>query len=123
MTLFKQIVPVLILGGILGLVIWQVQPPRSLATASIFQLLVFFLPFFLFLAFLINLYFQFILRSLLISLGITLLLILKSLNSLNIITVIIIVLAIILIFKSFKKPQKGFYQTKIPKLSRLQKQR
>lgn len=116
----KKILPIIIFGGLLGLVVWQIQPPASLTEASFFQFLLFFIPLFLLLIFIFNLLFNFFIRSLILSLGIILLLIFKSLDLLNFVSSFLTILATILLIISFKKP-KMFQQQKIQSL-KLRKQ-
>lgn len=123
MPYFKKLLPVLISAAIFSLVIWQVQPPKTFTTVTSAQIALFFLPLFLFLLTIFNLIFNFYLRSFVITLGVVLLFILKALDILNIITAGVLILAIILIVKSLKRPQKTFYQSKIPKLLKLSKQK
>lgn len=56
--LMKKLVPILFFGAIFIIVINQVTPPKDLASASILQLGLFFIPLFLFFFFLINLIFK-----------------------------------------------------------------
>lgn len=123
MSGFKRLLPVLLLGLILGLVIWQTPPPASLTSASVLQLTLFLTPLFLLLTFLVDHFLRFFLRSLVVSLGLVILLVLKALDSLNIASLIMTVLAVVLIIKSLKKPKKLNYSAKIPKLTSLKKQR
>lgn len=121
MLLVKKLLPVLLFGIILGLVILNITPPDSLTSASPWQIIIFFLPLFLFLTFLINILFGFLLRSLIISLGILLLLVLKSLDSLNLVSVLITLIAVGLLIKSLRNSSSS--QSKIPNLSHLSKQK
>lgn len=124
----KKLFPVFLFGLIFTLVIWQVQPPKHLISINFFQIILFFVPLFLFLLFLINLFVQFLVWSMVISLGLIFLLILKALGSLNPVTLILILTAAGLFLKSFKKPKKfGLknlsYSAKIPRLTKLKRQR
>ncbi|HBR20185.1 hypothetical protein A2617_01515 [Candidatus Daviesbacteria bacterium RIFOXYD1_FULL_41_10] len=123
MPILKRVFPVLFFGGILGLVIWQIVPPKSFDIASYFQIIVFWVPLFLLLFFILNLFIRFFLRSFIITLGIILLLVIKTLDIFNILTVILTILSIIFLVKTFKKPRRKFYRGKIPKISKLAKQR
>lgn len=129
MTVFKKFLPVISSGIIFGFVIWQMEPPQSLTSASILQVLLLFAPLFTFLVFGLNLYFRFYPRSLIISLGIIILLVLKTLDTFNIISVAITIAAVTLISKSFKKVinwktgSRSNTLIKIPRLSHLEKQR
>lgn len=123
MSWFKKILPVIFFGTIVVLVAWLTPPPKSFTQASLFQLVEFFLPLLLFLTFLLNLYFKFFLKSLIFSVGSVILLILQGLAALNIISALLTTIAIFLITKSLKKPVSSSYQSKIPKLSRLSRQK
>lgn len=117
---FKKILPIIFFGCLLGLVVWQIMPPVSLTEVSFFQLFLFFIPLFLLLIFIFNLFFNFFLRSLIVSLGIILLLIFKSLDLLNFVSSLLTISATILLVISFRKP-KMFQQSKIQSL-KLKKQ-
>lgn len=123
MFLVKKIGPILFLILILAFVIYQTQPPKSLSQASFLQITSFFLPLFLLLLYFFNLFFKFLIRSLIISLALIIFLILQALSFLNIITLPLIIFITVFLFIKIKKPNKFNYQTKIPKLSHLSKQR
>ncbi len=121
MSVLKKFLLPLICLVVLGYVISQVEPPESPSSASVTQLLALFLPLLLFLMFSINLYFKHPLKSLGISAGVTLLLILQTLSMLNILSGGAIIAVVTFLIKSFKNP-KNDYQPKIPKLMPLSKQ-
>ncbi len=106
MVKLKLFLPPLFFGGVFIVVVLNVSPPSSLTTASISQLLLFFIPLFFLLTFTINIYFSFFIRSIIISLGITLLLIFKSLAILNLVSTVLTISAVIFLVISFKKPAK-----------------
>lgn len=116
----KKILPVIFFGCLLGLVVWFTSPPASLTEASVFQLLLFFIPLFFLLTFTINLCFDLFSKSLVLSIGILLLLIFRSLDLLNIFSFLLISLATIFLAVSIKK-SKTFGQPKIQSL-KLRKQ-
>lgn len=126
MKFLKNLSPVVAFGLIFGVVVWQIEPPGSFINISIPQAGLFFIPLFLLFASIINLYFQFWPRSLIVSLGFILLLTLKALGTLNLISLGFTITATILIAKSFKKPaanlKKFTYNPKVPKLSKLHQQ-
>lgn len=130
MALVLKIIPALILWGSWIYVIISVPYPESLTKASSYQLLSFFVPLFLALIFTINLFIKNILRSIFISFGIIILLILKALDSLNIVSAGLTILAVLLILSYFK-PIKHLTPTKsgltsgsfIPKLKHLRRKR
>ncbi len=119
MKYLKKLIPILICGLIFSWVVFQIKPPTTFTTATIFQLALFFIPLFFLLFFIFNLILDFILLSLTISVGIMLLLTLAGLHYLNILTGAVTLLAIFLIIKSLKKPTKITYKTKIPRLKKL----
>lgn len=86
-----------------GLVLWQVKPPQSFTSATFTQILLLFIPLILLLTFLFHLYFHFYLKSLLTSLGIVLLLMLKGLDVLNSISFILGLLGLIALLKLSKR--------------------
>ena len=122
MSLWKKVLPIFLSAVTLGLVIWQVTPPESLKNASARQLATFFIPIFTFLTFLLNLYFRFFLKSAVTSLCFILFLILQGSDRLNVFTIIFVLTLLGLTIKYLKKPNNSSYQTKIPRLSRLQRQ-
>lgn len=121
MSWAKKIFPVLLSLLILGIVVWQAEPPKSLQAASPFQVGIFFLPFLLLLTFLIKLFFKNLLESLSIGIGGTILLLLQGTNNLNFLSLVIIILITTFLVKILKKPSQS-YQSKIPRLSRLSRQ-
>ncbi len=114
-------------------VIFTVPYPESLPQASSFQLLSFFIPLFLALALTANLLINNIPSSLIFSLGIILLLFLKSLKAINSIAIILIIIAILLVISYFKTPKSirptrsGFKNLTssnfVPKLRNLRRKR
>ncbi len=115
---FLKIIPALIFWAIFIFVIFQVPYPESLTQASLWQILTFFIPLFLSLSFTFNLILNYFTLSCIFSLGIILLLILKSLDALNLVTTGLTLLAIYLFISYFKKSKKRGLtsSTKIPKL-------
>lgn len=105
------------------MVIFQVEYPKSLTQASLFQILAFFIPLFLALSFSVNLIFNYLTLSCILSLGIILLLTLKSLDALNLVTAALTILAIYLFFSYFQKSRKKNLtnHSKIPKLTHMRK--
>lgn len=120
---FLKIFPALIFWGIFILVLFQVEYPKSLTQASLFQILIFFIPLFLSLSFSFNLFFKNIYSSITMSMGVALLLILKSLDALNLVTGGLTILAIYLFLSYFRKAKKrGLTSSiKIPKLKSLRR--
>ena len=104
MSQIKNILPIVIFGACFLVVILYLQPPQSLTGAKLSQVALFFTPLLLLLVALTNLYFKFLPKSLVVSFGLILLLVLKSLDALNLVSVAITVMATILIAKSLKKP-------------------
>lgn len=115
MPILKKLIPIFFFAGIFIWVFLQTEPPKSLTSASVLQILLFFIPLFLLLTFIINIYFNFFIRSIFVSLGITLLLIFKSLEMLNFVSVVLTSAGVILLVVSFKKPGKS-QQSKIQSL-------
>lgn len=98
-----KIFPPLLFLAIFAYVIFNVSYPNSLSEATFFQLTAFFVPLLFTLVFTINLFLNFFLHSIPISLGLIILLVLKGLGTLNIVTAILTILAIWLIVGNFKK--------------------
>jgi hypothetical protein len=102
--LFKKFIPIIFFGGIFIFVVLGIKPPISFTQASFSQILLFFTPLFLFFIFFLNLFFNFFIRSLIISLGLIFILIFKALDLLNFVSILFTTLAIIFLIASFKKP-------------------
>lgn len=121
--IFLKIAPALIFWGIFILVIFQVEYPKSLTQASLWQILAFFIPLFLAFLFLLNIFVNFFIVSCIISTGLILLLILKSLDALNLVTGGLTLLAVYLFLSYFHKSKKrGLTSSmKIPKLKSLRR--
>ena len=122
MNILKKTVPSIISGVFFGLVIYFVEPPKSLSEINFFTGLLFFTPLLLLLMFTFNLFLKMYLKSFLISLGLILLLVLKGAQTLNVINGIFVVALTLAIVKIIKKPIDHKFQNRIPKLSKLQKQ-
>lgn len=121
MQFFLKLIPALIFGGIFILVLFQVPYPESLTQASWWQIMAFFAPLFLALAFSLNIFLNFLILSCILSFGIILLLILKSLDALNLVTAGLTLLAVYLFLSYFQKRKKKRLTSniKIPKLKSL----
>lgn len=120
--LIIRIAPLIIFCTAFALVIYLVEPPKSITEAEVLQLILFFIPLFLLTSFALNLLLKFLLRSLIVSLGFMILLILKALDSLNLVTFSLTVLATVLLASAFKKKNSYNYQGKFLKAAKLQKQ-
>lgn len=120
--LIIRIAPLIIFCTAFALVIYLVEPPKSITEAEVLQLILFFIPLFLLTSFALNLLLKFLLRSFIVGLGFMILLILKALDSLNLVTFSLTVLATILLASAFKKKNSYIYQGKFLKAAKLQKQ-
>ncbi len=120
MPFFKRFLSSLISIIIFILIIWQTPPPLSWNQASTLQIILIFGAFYLLLFSLTNFVFQFWPRAFVVSIGITLLFILKALEVFNIISAFLTLLSTFFLIISFKKPPKK--SQKIPSFSRLMKQ-
>lgn len=120
---FFKIFPVLIFWGLFIFIIFYVPYPESLTQANFWQILAFFAPLFLALSFSVNLIFNYLTLSCILSLGIILLLTLKSLDALNLVTAALTILAIYLFFSYFQKSHKKHLTSsiKIPRIKSLRK--
>ncbi len=109
--------------GIIILVVLYVEPPTSWANASVFQILVFFLPLVLFLTFFINLFLSYLPKSFIIALGLMMALVFQSIRQLNWISLSTIIIITFIFFKLFPKVKYRSFrltkETKIPTLSKL----
>lgn len=124
MSLILKLTPALIFWGIFIFVIFQVPYPESLTQASLFQILAFFISFFLALVITLNLFLKFIPSSVFISLGIISLLLLKALDALNFVSAALIFITVGLLLSYFKKTKGHLtYVSKISKLTHLHRKK
>lgn len=127
LKLIMKILPALFFGGVFLLTVFQIPYPESLTQATILQILGFFIPLFLLISFVVNIFIKNLFLSSSISLGIIILLLLKALDSLNLVTGGIITVAVILLVSYFRKIKKrspsinsGLKNlTKLPKIPKL----
>lgn len=98
-----KIIPSLFFWGIFVYVVFQIPYPETLTQANLYQIAPFFVTLFFAFAFSLNIFLKNISLSLIFSLGLIFLLILKALDSLNIVTGILTIAAIYLLVSSFKK--------------------
>lgn len=118
-----KILPALFFWGIFISVVLMIPYPETLTQASLFQSLIFFIPFFLALTFTINIFLNFLIRSILISATLIVLLILQALQTLNLLTFILTSMAFGLLISYFKKRKRLTSSSKIPKLISLQRRK
>ncbi len=122
MKLIRQLsLPVLLLL-ILILVITQITPPRFWREANIFHWLLFYLPVYLLISSLLNLYFKFWLKSGLLGLVISLLIVLLGLGQLGPVTGILIIGSIFFLLKYLKKPSPLERAIRSPRALKLKRQ-
>lgn len=114
--LFLKIFLALIFWGVFIYVIFYIPYPDSLVVASPYQLFAFFVPLLIGLTLSIDFIFKKLSSSIILSLGIISLLVLKSLGALNLISLILILLALILLLSYFKPNLT--YPEFMPKLKR-----
>ncbi len=101
MLLFR-ILASLISWAIFIYVVLYIHYPDSLLSATIFQVLVFFIPLFLAITFSIDFLFKNLFASVSLSLGVVILLILKALGALSIVSILLTLVAILLLINYFK---------------------
>lgn len=121
--LLLKIIPASILWGIFILIILKVPYPDNLAQANLTQIGIFFIVFYLALAFTINIIIGNFFSSSSVALGAVLLLVLKSLDSLNAVTAALVIIAVGFFVSYFRKiKRKNLTKLpKIPKLTRFRK--
>lgn len=122
MAYFLKAIPALIFWGIFILVIFTVPYPETLTSASSIQLLVFFIPLFLSLAFTFEIFIKFLPRSIALSFGLIILLILKPLGSLNLVSAGLTIVAIVLLISYFKKKRLTIHSN-VPKIKNLSRRK
>lgn len=119
-----KIILALIFWGIFVYIIFFVDYPKSLTQASPLQLLLFFIPLYFAITFTLNLVIKNLILCLVISLGISLLLILKALDSLNFVSGGLAIISIVLLVSYFKKGSRNLTSyTSVPKLDHLQRRK
>lgn len=121
--LILKVITALFFWGIFLYVIFFIPYPNSLTQASPYHLLSFFIPLFLALIFTFNILLKSILKSIILSFGIIIFLILKALDSLNIVSLILTVIAVGLLLSYFKPPKDLNSTSKIPKLRSLRRKK
>lgn len=107
----------IIFWGIFIFVIFQIPYPNSLIQANMIQMLSFFFPLFFALIFTINIFLNFLIRSILVSSALIVFLILQALQSLNLLTFILTSVAFGLFISYFKKKTHLTSNLKIRKLT------
>lgn len=118
--LFSKTLPVIFFGTFFTLVLILITPPLSWDQASVFQILIFFLPLLFLFTFFINIFLNFFPRSFIISLGVIVILVLQAINILNILTFILV--TSITGFTVWKyQPSYLTIPTRIPRLSRFRR--
>lgn len=121
--LILKIIPALIFWGVFIYVIIYVNYPESLTKAAANQLLYFFVPLFLALIFTVNILLKSIIRSILVSFGVIILLVLQALDSLNIVSAGLTIIAVGLLISYFKTSSSLTSGSKIPKLRSLRRKK
>ncbi len=120
--MFRKFIPVLVFGLILSLVIYFVEAPKQFSQLSFFKGLLFFTPLFLFLISINNIIFRSLARSVVVTVGIIMGLVLQGVGKLNPLSGILLIITITFIVRFLKRKEAIKYPTKIPKLLKLQKQ-
>ncbi|MBI2596321.1 hypothetical protein HYW46_06325 [Candidatus Daviesbacteria bacterium] len=124
MHILKKIFLVVFSTLILGAVIYFVEPPNSWENASIFQILVFFIPLLFFFSSIFNVFIISFPKSFVLGLGLMFITVLWAIGRISITSVVITAIATILLFTSlpksrFTRPSKGL--TSASKASTLSK--
>lgn len=118
----QKIIPIIFSILLLGFVILYTEPPKSWVEATVFQWSIFYLPLLLLLTALSNLYFKFWIKSIVVGLGLTILVILFGLKALNLASTVLTIAATILIVRSLKKPDRFRRILKAHRLTKLRRQ-
>jgi len=119
-----SLVPMLISWGIFIYVVLKIPYPETLTSANIFQVFSFFTSLFLSLSFTINLLLHFMFKSIIISFGIILIIVLKALNSLNIVSFGLTVIAFGLLLSYLKKQKSRLTsRSNVPKIRNLSRRK
>lgn len=114
MLFLKQIILPILFLLILAWVVFYIQPPESWPAASIFQILILFVPLLMFFTFTINFFIRNLPKSFSLGLGLMVILVLKALDQINLITILATLTITFLLARSFKK---GL--TRMPKIPKL----
>lgn len=125
LKILPKIIPTLVFWTIFIYVILKVPYPETITQASFIQLLSLFVPLFLAVTFSLNIFLKNIFISTSISLGLIFLLFLKALDSLNLVTASLIIIPVGLLVSYFRKnkDKRLTKWRKIPKLTRLRRQK
>lgn len=103
MNFVKRLLPILFYLALWGLVVYFIEPPKSWPEATPWQILAFFIPLTLALAFIINLILNYFPHSFIGSLGLLLILVLYAINQLTPVTGGIVIIFTILFIKLFPR--------------------
>lgn len=127
MLFLRRILLFLLSLSIFASVIYFIEPPKSWPEASIFQILVFFIPLILSYSTFVNLLVQYFPHSFILGLGLLILTVLYTTSSLNLLSApltLALTLIAIKIFPKLRFPKFRLTKNhKIPKLSRFNSRR
>lgn len=101
--ILRKILPIIVPLLIIFFVIYYTKPPNTWKEASVFQILILFIPLLFTFTFFANLFLNYLPRSFVIGLGAMVFLGLQASNSLNPIAGILVIVITFLLAKSFKK--------------------
>jgi hypothetical protein len=101
--LLKKLLPFFVSLAFLFILIYFIEPPKTWTEASLFQILVFFIPLLLTFTFFINIFISFLPWSFITSLGLMLVVVFFVINLLNIVTILIVVVLTFISLKLFPK--------------------
>ena len=118
-----KLIPVIFFAVIFSYVLFNLDYPQSLTSATAFQLISFLIPLYLLITFILNLFLNFLPLAGISSLGLIILLTLKALDSLNLVTGGLTAVSVGLFISYFKKNKRGSLTnySKIPTLTKLKK--
>lgn len=123
--LFRKLFLLIIFVGIFALVVFYIEPPKSWNTASVFQILAFFLPLIIITTLLIDFIVKYPPHSFIVSLGLMMALAFYAVNQLTILSGLLVILITLLLYRVFPKMKLPRFRltsgSKIPKLH-IQKQ-
>ena len=123
MSFIRRFLLALIFTIFFGLVIYLVEPPKSWGEASYFQILIFFIPYVVFITYLSNLFLNNLLRSFATGLGFVMIALLLATNQFNYLTLSLVILVTILLFWFIPKSRKRFNLGKDFKIPRIKPRR
>src|SRR3989338_2946311 len=122
MAWLKKLSLVILVGSILGFIVYQVEPPKSWGEATLIHWVLFYIPLLILLTSVFNLLLKQSLKSLVLAIGVILLIILQGFHTLTILNGPFVIIGIFFILRSLKTSANPPKHNRSLKLVKLRKQ-